>query len=471
MDERRPMAFLSYAHFADSFDNGYLSKFSLRLSGEVCLQLGDEFPIFQDRKDISWGNCWRERINSSLDKTTFLIPVITPGFFKSEYCREELSRFLDREKKLGRNDLILPVLYIDTPALYNKKLQANDELTQIIASRQFVDWRNLRFEDLNSRDARMAISNLAAQICKALYWLDSIQERETDTNPSIKSPIEPPSIGQDATEVKAIVVDQIYRGDYTTINAAISAAAPGSRILIKEGVYDEEIIVNKPLEIVGDGEIGDVVIRASERDAILFNTVSGKISNLLIEQNRGGDWFGVAISQGFLELDGCDITSDGRACVGVFGNAYPRIISNKIHDGIERGIDVYENGQGVIEDNEIYGNVLSGVEISEGGNPTLRRNKIHDGKTNGIFVHENGQGSIEDNDIYGNAFSGIEISEGGNPTIRHNRINNNSYRAIYIRESGAGIIEDNDLRENKRGPWYISEDSKPLVKCARNQEK
>ncbi len=41
---------------------------------------------------------------------------------------------------------------------------------------------------------------------------------------------------------------------------------------------------------------------------------------------------------------------------------------------------VYENGQGVIEDNEIYGNTLSGVDIKEGGNPTLRRNKIHDGK-------------------------------------------------------------------------------------------
>ena len=91
------------------------------------MQWGDEFSIFQDRKDISWGDCWKERINSSLDTTTFLIPVITPGFFKSEYCREELSRFLDRERKLGRDDLILPVYYIDTPALYDKKLQATDE--------------------------------------------------------------------------------------------------------------------------------------------------------------------------------------------------------------------------------------------------------------------------------------------------------------------------------------------------------
>jgi len=77
---------------------------------------------------------------------------------------------------------------------------------------------------------------------------------------------------------------------------------------------------------------------------------------------------------------------------------------------------------------------------------------------------------IDDNDIYCNAFSGVEIRTRGNPTITHNRINKNSYEAIWICESGAGTIEDNDLRENKRGPWDISEDSRSLVKCARNQE-
>ena len=308
----------------------------------------------------------------------------------------------------------------------------------------------------------------------------------------------------------------MYHGDYTTINAAIAAAAPGSRILIRPGVYDEGLVIDKPLEIVGDGEIGGVVIRASGKHAIIFKTVKGKISNILIRQNGGGDWFGVDISQGCLELEGCDITSDGLACVGVHGNAYPKIISNKIynskdcgihvyengqgviedndiygnahagvaingggsptlkrnkiHDGKDAGIIVYENGQGVIEDNDIYGNALSGVDIKTGGNPTLRRNKIHDGKSAGIYVYENGQGVIEDNDIYGNSFSGVVITKGANLNIKHNRINKNAY-AVQVQESGAGTIEDNDLRENRLGPWYIFEDSKSLVKRARNQEK
>ena len=45
-----------------------------------------------------------------------LIPILTPSFFNSEPCRAELEQFLEREKELGRNDLVLPLYYIDHPA-------------------------------------------------------------------------------------------------------------------------------------------------------------------------------------------------------------------------------------------------------------------------------------------------------------------------------------------------------------------
>ena len=55
------------------------------------MQTGEEFPIFQDRNDIKWGQNWKQRVEESLDRYTFLIPVITPGFFKSSNCRDGVA--------------------------------------------------------------------------------------------------------------------------------------------------------------------------------------------------------------------------------------------------------------------------------------------------------------------------------------------------------------------------------------------
>jgi Right handed beta helix region len=60
---------------------------------------------------------------------------------------------------------------------------------------------------------------------------------------------------------------------------------------------------------------------------------------------------------------------------------------------------------GILEDNDITANAYAAVEITTGGNPTLRRNTIHDGKTNGIIVYSKGLGILEDNDITGAALS------------------------------------------------------------------
>ena len=63
-------------------------------------------------------------------------------------------------------------------------------------------------------------------------------------------------------------------------------------------------------------------------------------------------------------------------------------------------------GLGLLEDNDIYGNTLSGVWIKTDANPVLRRNKIYEGKESGVCVFSNGRGVLEDNEIFNNLLSG-----------------------------------------------------------------
>jgi F-box protein 11 len=272
------------------------------------------------------------------------------------------------------------------------------------------------------------------------------------------------------TEPPTIVVDAMGRGDYPSITEAIRAANPGDRILVRPGFYQEGLVFDKPLEMIGDGERDEIEVQATGKWAILFKSTMGRVANLTLRQMGGGGWFCVDIAQGRLVLEDCDISSQGLASVAIHGGADPRLRRNGIHDGKSVGVFVYDNGQGTLEDNDIFGNALAGVAIKEASNPTLRRNRIHDGGRSGVFVYENGQGTLEDNDIFGNANVGVRIREGGNPTLRRNRIQRNGYEAVWVTDKGGGTFEDNDLRDNPRGAWLISADSEPLVKRARNQE-
>jgi F-box protein 11 len=493
--KRSPMAFMSYARFDDDYEDGKLTKFRERLSSEVRLQSGQDFPIFQDHADIKAGQDWKQRIDESLDGAKFLISIITPSFFNSDFCRYELQRFFEREQRLGRNDLIFPIYYVNCPFLHDETRLAKDELAKKLMTRQFTDWRELRHEPFTSPQVGRMLEKLAIQIRDAIDRAPSprtatrqkplsertggaekaarTDERSSTASENVKSEtataksVSPPAI---QTSIPTLVVDQLHRGDYTTITEAVKAARPGTRIIVRPGLYEEGLVIDKPLEIIGDGEVGEVVIRAVDKNVVLFKTNMGRISNLKLRQEGGGKWFGVDITQGRLELDGCDISSQSSACVAIHGGADPRLRRNRIHDGKESGVYVYENGQGLLEDNDIFGNAFSSVEIRSGGNPTLRGNRIHDGKQSGVLVLENGQGLLEDNDIFGNAFTGVEIRVGGNPTLRKNRINRNAWQAVYIHEKGHGMIEDNDLRDNAKGAWFISADNEGNVKRARNLE-
>jgi cell division septum initiation protein DivIVA len=164
-----PAAFLSYAHVDDEYDRGVITEFRKALEGAVRLQTGRrDVQIFQDRDNIGWGQEWKARIDSSLDAVTFLVPILTPSFFTSDQCRRELQRFLGREQRLSRRDLILPVYWISAAQLDNPARHSQDNLAQELADRQYTDWRELRFLQLTDPVARRALSGLATHFRDAL---------------------------------------------------------------------------------------------------------------------------------------------------------------------------------------------------------------------------------------------------------------------------------------------------------------
>jgi len=160
----KPSVFLSYAA-VDNRD-GYLTELREELSRELQIQTGEQFSIFQD-VGLAPGDLWPERLSKELENATFLIAILTPSYLKSEFCRKEITTFLEKEGRRGQTGLIFPIYYVDSPILNDSKLRAQDPLVEALANRQYIDWRNLRFESLKKSPlARRMLAQLASLIAQ-----------------------------------------------------------------------------------------------------------------------------------------------------------------------------------------------------------------------------------------------------------------------------------------------------------------
>lgn len=163
----RPDAFLSYSHVDDG--DSFITTLRSLLETEMQIRLGRRFDIFQDIDNIQAGEDFGDVINEALDDTALFIPILTPSYFNSDYCRKELRRFLEREASSGRRDLIVPVYLVNSLLLSDDDhlRQAGNEDLVALKRHNWVDWRELRRKGVTSPDFRTKGMALADSLLNA----------------------------------------------------------------------------------------------------------------------------------------------------------------------------------------------------------------------------------------------------------------------------------------------------------------
>jgi S1-C subfamily serine protease len=170
-DRSELVGFFSYSRDDDQDATDGLSALRDRIQRELRGQLGlppGAFRLWQDREAIAPGTLWEAEINAAVGKSVFFIPIITPTAVRSPFCRFEFQAFLRREKELGRNDLVFPILYIRVPALEVRTIWEADDVLSVIGHRQYVDWRQFRHQNVTSTAYREAIEQFCSKIVDAL---------------------------------------------------------------------------------------------------------------------------------------------------------------------------------------------------------------------------------------------------------------------------------------------------------------
>jgi cobaltochelatase CobT len=114
------VGFFSYSRNDDEGDDGAITAIADRIYRELRAQLGRttaNFKLWRDKAALATGEHWKQKLKEAVGESVFFIQMVSPSAIRSEFCRFEFESFVEREKELGRDDLVFPILYLAVPEI------------------------------------------------------------------------------------------------------------------------------------------------------------------------------------------------------------------------------------------------------------------------------------------------------------------------------------------------------------------
>jgi hypothetical protein len=238
--------FWSYVRKDDEGDHGRILTLAGDLKERYRLHTGNELELFVDRESLQWGEAWQERIDQAIAGTTFFIPVITPSYFRSQACRLELLKFVRRSKRLGLEQLLMPIYWVQVPELEDTPQNSTDEAVRLVAKHDWWDFRKACLEDRDSSAYRRAVAGLADELKQRATRVGQVEDLPKLTLT--------PGSAQDSAPTAPIPE---YIQGLTALEEATTRAI---NLLVeieqeKEVIYDHVIQANSDLNAFMDGDL------------------------------------------------------------------------------------------------------------------------------------------------------------------------------------------------------------------------
>lgn len=238
-----------------------------------------------------------------------------------------------------------------------------------------------------------------------------------------------PNVSSNETNRSIIIyVDDDGGADYTNIQDAINSVIDGDTIFVYNGIYYENIILNKSINLIGENKETTIINGNSVKDVITVSSENIIIKDFSI-QNSG---------------------NSGRDA-GIEIRSNHTTITNNIFYNNTVGIYAYCSNYNNFSENIFILNNDYGVFLHYSDNNKISRNNFTQNRW-GLYLIYSNLNSILNNSIYNNSHNGIWISRiSNNNTIYQNIIKSNDKFGLYIYRSNNNNISMNEISSNLIG--------------------
>jgi parallel beta-helix repeat protein len=211
-------------------------------------------------------------------------------------------------------------------------------------------------------------------------------------------------------------------GDYKSIQQAIDAAVPADEIIVGEGVYKENILIEKPVSLRASAGPSATVIEAADK-----SKPSIKVDKAVNATLRG-------------------FSATGSMVAGVLVSGSDNItLADCAFTDNTSGIIMNNTTGSTIKNNASNSNAQYGLYMEKSHNNRIEQNTANLNQDKGFFISNSNGNKILNNSVNLNSWDGIMLYASTGNTVSGNKTLRNTYGIVISESPGNEVFENTTL--------------------------
>jgi len=244
---------------------------------------------------------------------------------------------------------------------------------------------------------------------------------------------------------------------FNRIQDAINAGEDGDTILVFNGTYNENVVVDKSVSLIGNGSEVTTIDGGGEGDVVSITADWVNISGFLVT-GKVGDKSNTGI---MVESDHNQIfqnnCSNKRYGIYLLDSSYNIVYNNTCSwNNYYHGIYLRYSGNNTLQNNTCSANNDDGIDIRYSDNITLENNTCISNNDDGIYLYRSSNCTIKNNTCSANIIWGINLEISSNCTISNNICSSNNNDGIILSSSSNCTLKNNTCKNNDYGIYLSS---------------
>ena len=268
-----------------------------------------------------------------------------------------------------------------------------------------------------------------------------------------------------------------FNASSTSLQSAVNNATAGDTVIVHDGTYTENVIVNfERLTIRADNGSASTIVQAASPGEHVFEITASyvNISGFTVEDAATAGKAGIYLGTG---VEHCDITNNvaanGWAGIYLSSSKYNNIRNNTAYSNAKYGIYLFSSSNNNIGNNTANSNAKRGIYLSTSSNNKISNNNASNNEEHGIYLSSSSNNVIYFNNFVnnpGNVYSSASTNTWNSiskMTYTYNGSSFTKYLGNYWCDYTGGDAEGDGIGDT---PYIINSDNDnyPLMEPLEN---